>query len=860
MSRRPDQSVVRIKPLHYIHVHNNNTNVSRVEIGPQTFTKQDHESVVLEPTKMVMIPPRHFCTIKNPVILRDNSSSSSSSTTTTTTTTKTPLYDQYGNYRFKFGDKEIRFEQEPFPLYPTEVLVGAISPLRVVETNTALRILCERDFVDAVNGMNVPRKAGEEWLFRGPSTYIPRVEVEVRDTVHAIIIKENEALRIRASRAFTDTAGRKRIAGEEWIERDSGAFLPEVEMTVVDQVRAYVLTEKRALHLRATQTYTDVFGNKRKAGEEWLVTQVECDTHIPMVEEMVVGEVSVTTLNNRQYCVVLNSVDATTGKPRFGKRELRQGDQSFFLLPFEALECGIQNVEVLGEEEALLLSASESFIDGTGTTAKTRSPGDTWMIYGPRDYIPSVEVNILERRRTIPLDESEGIYVRDIRTGQVRAVTGQSYMLQQNEKLWEKDLPRTVEDLVARKIDSRVASRSKSSQEEGVRDRTRVVTYRAPHNSAVQIYDYKKKRSRIVFGPTLVMLGPDEHFTLLSLSGDKPKRPDRIKSLCLLLGPDFMTDVVSVETADHARLDLQLAYNWYFDVNESSPSEHKESLFAVSDFVGDACKALASRVRASVAATRFEIFHTSSAEIIRQAVFGTKGRTELRFGANHLVVTGVDIQAVEPTDQRTRESLQKSVQLAIEITTMSQEAKARHEAQCKDQQARGQLERAKIVDESQAEKERKSLLQLQALSAAVESTGQATAEAKARAEAELIEGRAAVQQAKHKAEALKITSEADLDLLTRRNMATLAHEKALSDLEVSKAREVARIETDKFTRAVDAMGSETIKDMACAGPEMQARLLEGLGLQSCMITDGNSPINLFTTANGMMGGLPTTQQ
>lgn len=67
---------------------------------------------------------------------------------------------------------------------------------------------------------------------------------------------------------------------------------------------------------------------------------------------------------------------------------------------------------------------------------------------------------------------------------------------------------------------------------------------------------------RVVFGPDLVMLGPDEQFTVLSLSGDKPKRANVIKAICLLLGPDFCTDIITIETADHARLQLQLAYNW----------------------------------------------------------------------------------------------------------------------------------------------------------------------------------------------------------------------------------------------------------------------------------------------------------
>ena len=63
------------------------------------------------------------------------------------------------------------------------------------------------------------------------------------------------------------------------------------------------------------------------------------------------------------------------------------------------------------------------------------------------------------------------------------------------------------------------------------------------------------------------MLGPDEQFTQLSLSGGKPKKPNVIKALCLLLGPDFCTDIIVVETADHARLSLQLSYNWWVLAN-----------------------------------------------------------------------------------------------------------------------------------------------------------------------------------------------------------------------------------------------------------------------------------------------------
>lgn len=71
----------------------------------------------------------------------------------------------------------------------------------------------------------------------------------------------------------------------------------------------------------------------------------------------------------------------------------------------------------------------------------------------------------------------------------------------------------------------------------------------------------------------------------------------------------------------------------------------------------------------------------NSAKIIRASVFGLddnhKVRNRFSFPANRLNVTSIDIQSVEPVDQRTRDALQKSVQLAIEITTNSQEAAAR---------------------------------------------------------------------------------------------------------------------------------------------------------------------------------------
>uniref|UniRef100_A0A2K5K304 Major vault protein n=1 Tax=Colobus angolensis palliatus TaxID=336983 RepID=A0A2K5K304_COLAP len=759
-----EEFIIRIPPYHYIHVLDQNSNVSRVEVGPKTYIRQDNERVLFAPMRMVTVPPRHYCTVANPVS-RDAQG--------------LVLFDVTGQVRLRHADLEIRLAQDPFPLYPGEVLEKDITPLQVVLPNTALHLKALLDFEDKDGDKVV---AGDEWLFEGPGTYIPRKEVEVVEIIQATIIRQNQALRLRARKECWDRDGKERVTGEEWLVTTVGAYLPAVFEEVLDLVDAVILTEKTALHLRARRNFRDFRGVSRRTGEEWLVTVQDTEAHVPDVHEEVLGVVPITTLGPHNYCVILDPV-GPDGKNQLGQK----------------------------------------------------------------------------------------------RVVKVRAVIGSTYMLTQDEVLWEKELPPGVEELLNKGQDP-LADRgekdtAKSLQPLAPRNKTRVVSYRVPHNAAVQVYDYREKRARVVFGPELVSLGPEEQFTVLSLSAGRPKRPHARRALCLLLGPDFFTDVITIETADHARLQLQLAYNWHFEVNDRKDPQEMAKLFSVPDFVGDACKAIASRVRGAVASVTFDDFHKNSARIIRTAVFGfetseAKGpdgmalprpRDRAVFPQNGLVVSSVDVQSVEPVDQRTRDALQRSVQLAIEITTNSQEAAAKHEAQRLEQEARGRLERQKILDQSEAEKARKELLELEALSMAVESTGTAKAEAESRAEAARIEGEGSVLQAKLKAQALAIETEAELQRVQKVRELELVYARAQLELEVSKAQQLAEVEVKKFKQMTEAIGPSTIRDLAVAGPEMQVKLLQSLGLKSTLITDGSTPINLFSTAFGLLGMGPEGQ-
>ena len=74
-------------------------------------------------------------------------------------------------------------------------------------------------------------------------------------------------------------------------------------------------------------------------------------------------------------------------------------------------------------------------------------------------------------------------------------------------------------------------------------------------------------------------------------------------------------------------------------------------------------------------------------------------------------------------------------------------------------------------------------------------------------------------------------------------------------MELSKSKELSAIETEKFKNMVDAIGANTLATMASAGPDQQVRMLQSLGLKSTLITDGSTPINLFNTASGLVGGM-----
>lgn len=72
---------------------------------------------------------------------------------------------------------------------------------------------------------------------------------------------------MRAARQTKDSKGRERNAGEEWLIRDVGFYIPGIDEVVDSTLYGKVINETTALLLEAKQTFIDFYGHERKAGE-----------------------------------------------------------------------------------------------------------------------------------------------------------------------------------------------------------------------------------------------------------------------------------------------------------------------------------------------------------------------------------------------------------------------------------------------------------------------------------------------------------------------------------------------------------------------------------------------------------------
>mmetsp|Transcript_6448 Transcript_6448/g.18275 ORF Transcript_6448/g.18275 Transcript_6448/m.18275 type:complete len:486 (+) Transcript_6448:89-1546(+) len=417
---RPMHTRIQLPPLHFVHLQNVNTLLRRTVVGPRTFTTTCDEVVCFGPTRMVIVPPDFFCVVKDPVDTGD---------ATTRKEVDRVFNGEAGRtgsaaVKLKHGDLEIRFHRDPFPLFPGESLAGgAVFPLPFVPENVALHLRAMYDFAEeGEDGRK--RCAGEEWLVRGPCLYRPHRWVKALVAHQAKVLRPGQAVHLQAVRDLVDSQGVPRVAGEEWMYRGEGAFIPDVSQRVVGVRDSVVLSDRLGLWVRAERAfYDEVFGKSRVAGEEWLVTAADTPAFLPVAEVTVFARVQPVTLKADEYCTITNPRDSETGTLLYGRVVVRRGIANLFPSPGEEFSR-VRKAIVLDHTTAVALIATQTFVDLPAPVSREewenqsrwtdeekvaangvrRKAGERWLVYGPREFVPPPQAEFTVMSALLPVD------------------------------------------------------------------------------------------------------------------------------------------------------------------------------------------------------------------------------------------------------------------------------------------------------------------------------------------------------------------------------------------------------------------------------------------------------------------------
>lgn len=468
-------------------------------------------------------------------------------------------------------------------------------------------------------------------------------------------------------------------------------------------------------------------------------------------------------IQDGQYAIILNPYNAEKKDVLHGDRELRVGPLMCALYPGEYIDPtpdgedhdyirseyddeegfhtypagwnGIRRAYILKFNKGLLIKAIKDFDESIdGKTVKHKA-GDLWLVQGPATYIPHKYAMIKRKIKAISLGNNEGIYVKNILSGNIRLVKGPANcMIKPDEDLWEKDI--TNAELAA--------IGWINAKGELTIKKTHAYPLWLLENEATMIMD--EATQRVEIGPKVVLLEPFERPYIMSISGKTPKVTGALKIWKVRLGPDFMSDRLDVRTKDNADLEITLRYKWKFNVDK----EHPERIFKIKDFIGFATETMSGIIRNIAAQHNFEQFHSGAADIIKESVFGSENKPYL-FEINGFEIFDIDIKKIAPKDAKIAEKLNTAITSNMEVYVEKIK-----------QQAKMDAERDRIKGLLEVENSRKQLIEIQNNNTLAEKIGVAKADSVAK-----------IESANADAESVKIRTKAEVDSINSKMEATI---------------------------------------------------------------------------------------
>lgn len=211
-----------------------------------------------------------------------------------------------------------------------------------------------------------------------------------------------------------------------------------------------------------------------------------------------------------------------------------------------------------------------------------------------------------------------------------------------------------------------------------------VPTIKVQQGYAVQVADADGTR-RVEVGPKTILLNYAESLDILELSTGKPKTTDRLfRTAYLNVKNNKVSDIFEVETIDHVKVRVKLAYSVNF---ENAPT----AWFGISNYVKHLCDHGRSVLKGRVKKTTIEAFYNTAVDFIRDNILGTPKlpdsvnpsgapRPGMAFPENGMRIIDIEVLAVEIVDATVAQLLANAQQQVVQQNINLAQQKAQLEA------------------------------------------------------------------------------------------------------------------------------------------------------------------------------------
>lgn len=174
-----------------------------------------------------------------------------------------PVRDKDGQIKLQHSEIQYRLQvdyKSPFFLYHGEKVEYGPAKLDFIEKEQSIVVTAIKRFKEG----EVQREVGDKWLIIGPGICYPRPEITFLEKRLGIRIGPESAVRLSATQNYVDRNGNKRKAGEEWLVREQGNYILDVYEKDLGTQKKIIINDISALKIEAVKSFKDCYGKEHK--------------------------------------------------------------------------------------------------------------------------------------------------------------------------------------------------------------------------------------------------------------------------------------------------------------------------------------------------------------------------------------------------------------------------------------------------------------------------------------------------------------------------------------------------------------------------------------------------------------------